>query len=489
MKAKTVLLGLMAVFVEGCSKMPPPNKGIEYPTHTRTGHQYALNKADLSTARWWKKLNNSELNQFIKQALLKNNQLKNANATISQAQAQLKAAQYDWFPTLDANIRGFNAGTWHTGLEPKGVIASHGLLTNISNLQLKGYYAGFYPSYSFNILENLNNVRAAKASLAIKQAMAQSTKLAIISQMSSSYFMLLGLKEQLILEKKLICDLKKLRQLEDIHYKKGGSDIEKTVQLDQELYQETVKIPQIENSISQIENAIHILLNENPDPIRTHHTIYLLNTNNLIPTALPSSVLKNRPDIMVALNNVNVANADLGKAYSAFFPAISLTGSAGSVSADLKKILGLTSGFWVDQALASIKVLNGNAYQNLQSTKANYYATYYNYLQTLRSAFADVDNSLMNEKKRREEYLLIQKSYIAARKRYSITFAQFKAGARDFRDVVNAQINVDRYQLIIIQEKIQLLDSIVNVFNSVAGGCNIQNFQEDGQKYTRLVLS
>lgn len=471
MKAKIILWSFLAVFAEGCKQMPPlEQQNIEYPHRTRSGVKYTPNNMDLSRYCWWKKLKNPELNQLIAQALAQNNEIKNANASIQQAQAQLKAAQYDWFPVLDASARGFNASSLNGDLAPKGNLANSGILSDSSNLNIHGYYAGFSPSYSLNILNNLNHVKAAGASLAIKQAIAQATRLAIISQVSSSYFMLLSQKEELRLEKALVRDLQELRHLEQVRYKKGVSTIEKIMSIDQDLSQEKVKIPQIEGAIAHIENAIHLLLNENPGPVHTHYKLHSLDIRYLIPRQLPSSVLKNRPDIMIALNNLKTAEARIGQAYSLFFPSISLTGMGGGTSIALKKILGLTSGFWADQAFASIKVLNGSAYHNVQSAKADYRAIYYAYLQTLRAAFADVDNNLTNEKKKQIAYLQTHEGYRAAKRTYDLTLVQYQSGARDYRDTVSAKINRDKYQLYSVRQKAQLLDSIVQVFNAVAGG-------------------
>ncbi|WP_207385037.1 efflux transporter outer membrane subunit [Legionella fairfieldensis] len=477
MKPKILWLYLFLVFIEGCQKtfLPANEKGgLKYPSRTRSGQSYTADKRDFSCTRWWEKFKNPELNQLIEKALASNNEIQSANATIDQAQAQLQAALYDWFPTLDASVRGFGGGTWDANLTPKGNLARSGMINNISNLKFHGYNAGLTPTYSLNILQNINNVKAAGSSLAIKRALAQATQLRIITQMSHSYFLLLSQREQLNREKILIEDLKKLSQLEQVRYKKGADDIERTTTLDQEIAQEKAKIPQIENAIAQTENAIHLLLNQNPGSMTTIYTLSSLKTNNLIPNNLPSSVLKNRPDVMVALNNIKTANAELGIAYSAFFPSIALTGTAGSISLDLKKLLGLTGGFWTNQALAAIKLLNGNAYQTIKAAKARYIATYYDYLQTLRAAFADVDNHLTNEQKKRAEYLQTQNGYVAAKKLYNIAFSQYKAGAKDYRDAANAKINVDRYQLTLIQEKTQLLTSIVQTYNALGGGFNVK---------------
>ncbi|CAM2877842.1 TolC family protein [Legionella anisa] len=470
MKRKIILLNLFAILLGGCCKNCIIHEKVNYPTSTRSGVKYIDNKADLSRVAWWKKLNDPELNELISQALACNDSIRSSYATIEQAQAQLKAAQYAWIPTLDATANGFTGRTWNTHITPRGQLANNSFFSNLSNLKFRGYYAGFVPGYTFNILNNINNIKAARASLAMEQAQTQSVKLGIISQMSGTYFMLLSQREQLAVEKALSSDLRKLRRLEQIRFRKGANDIEITTNLDQQIAQEEAKIPQIERVIAQSENTIHLLLNQNPGPIATHRTLLSINLNHLIPKSLPSSVLKNRPDLMIALNNLKMAQAQIGVAYSAFFPTIDLTGLVGGASVDLTNILKLSTNIWVARAAASTKIFNASTYQNIKSAKAGFKSIYYDYLETLHSVFADVDDSLTNEQKNNLSYLQTQKAYLAAQKAYDIALAQYKAGAKDYRNVINAKINRDQSKLSLIQEKAQLLDSIVQVYNAVAGG-------------------
>ncbi|MBI2786026.1 MAG: TolC family protein [Legionella longbeachae] len=474
MKLKIILINLLAILLGSCCKTCIiHHEKVKYPESTRSGIKYIHDKTELSRIAWWKKLKDPQLNQFITQALSCNNQIKSSYATIEQAQAQLKTAQYAWIPTLDASANGFAGGTWNSHINPNGSLANNPFFANRSNISFRGYYSGFVPSYTFNILNNINNIKAAKASLAIQQAQTQSTKLGIISQMSGTYFMLLSQREQLAVEKTLSRDLRKLRQLEKVRFQKGASDIETIMSIDQQIAQEEAKIPQIENIVTQSENTIHLLLNQNPGPIATHQRLHSLNLNHLIPQYLPSSVLKNRPDIMIALNNLKRANAEIGVAYSAFFPTISLTGLVGKASVDLTNLLKISTNIWIAQATGATKIFNPSAYQNIKSAKAGFNATYYEYLQTLRSAFADVDDNLTYAQKNRLSYLKIQKGYLAAKQAYTISLTQYKAGAKDYRNVVNAKINLGRNQLSLLQEKAQLLDSIVQVYNAVAGGYDV----------------
>lgn len=474
MKLKIILLHLFAILLGACCKNCVITEKVNYPKNSRGGIKYTDNKAeDLSRVAWWKKLQVPELNQLIMQALTSNDTIKSSYATIEQAQAQLKAAQFAWIPTLDATATGFAGRTWNSHITPRGQLANNPFFSHLSNIKFRGYYSGFTPKYTVNILNNIYNVKSAKASLAMEQAQAQSTKLGIISQMSGAYFMLLSQREQLAVEKELLDDLRKQHHLEQIRFKKGASNIEVPINIDQQLAQEEARIPQIESVIAQSENTIRLLLNQNPGPITTHRSLLALNLNQMIPKSLPSSVLKNRPDLMIALNNLKIAQAQVGVAYSAFFPTIALTSLIGGTSVDLTNILKLSTNIWVAEAAASTKIFNASTYENIKSAKAGFKATYYEYLNTLHTAFADVDDALTNEQKSNLSYLQTQKGYMAARRAYAVALAQYKSGAKDYRNVLNAKINLDRSKLTLIQEKAQLLDSIVQVYNEVAGGYDV----------------
>ena len=266
------------------------------------------------------------LNQLIQAALANNNQVQTAQANIVQAQAKLKQAYFAWLPTVGITGSAFFAKGWDGHFTPLGPLAKRPTLTNLSNLDIHGNYRGFVPNYSLNILQNLNNTKYAKASLCTQKAIYMATRLSIISQISGSYFTLLGQKEQLKDQTTLIHHLKKLRNMEFIRYKDGASDISTVTNLDQQIANSQASLPTIENSIAQVENTIQLLINQNPGPIITKGSLNKLSIQGLIPANIPSAVLKNRPDIIIAEESLKLSDASLGIAYANFFPTISLTG-------------------------------------------------------------------------------------------------------------------------------------------------------------------
>jgi multidrug efflux system outer membrane protein len=282
--------------------------------------------------------------------------------------------------------------------------------------------------------------------------------------------MLLSQRAELKAEASLVKDLEELRHLEAVRFHQGANNIATLISVEQQVAQERTKIPTIQSVIAQSENTIHLLLNENPGPILAHKKIQQLPITGLIPTHLPASVLRNRPDIMLAAAEVKSACAQAGIAYAAFFPTLSLTGLGGHASFEVTRILKLSTNLWLAEASAVAKLLDLSAYKNVGAAKANVRATYYRYFDTLHRAFADVDNALTAVVNTKRGYMQTDNAYHAARQTYTIARVQYKAGATDYRNVVNAKINLDRSLLNLIQAKAQLLDSVVQVYTAVAGG-------------------
>lgn len=459
---------------------PPthPESDLSIPKTTRNGHKIVENLPDLSLVKWWEKLHDTHLNRLIQLALLNNNQIHIGKANILQAQAQLKAAHFAWLPTLGGSGAGLVGGGWNSQVTPEGPFSQFGALSRTGTIHFNGYNTGFVPTYSFNALANIENSKLAKATLGMQQANYQSIRLSVISQITGSYFMLLGQKQQLKEQSQIITDLKALRQLEEVRYKRGASDLTAVTNLDGQIVTNQASLASIENSIAQVENAIQVLINRNPGPILAHRSVDSLRVRGLIPAQIPSVVLKNRPDMMTAQYQLKIAESNVGVAYSNFFPSISLTGTFGKASFELSHLLKLSTVLWVAEAVASVPLLNGMSYEQIQSAKAGYAASYFSYVQTVRLVFADVDNRLTNQQKMTDIYENKYKAWRVAERNYKLVLARYKAGAKDYREVANTKLNVDSAKLDLTLAKMQQLDGLVEVYQALGGGCRVRYKKE-----------
>ena len=434
------------------------------------GPKLVNNQQDVSRILWWKKMRDPSLNHLIEEALTNNNDIYKAQANIVQAQAQLKAAHLAWLPTLGLSGSGFLGKGWDTHVTPQGALANSIAFPSSGTLKIHGAYGGFVPSYSLNILGNVTNSKLANASLEIQKASYQATRLSIISQTSGAYFTLLGQRKQLAMQQQLINHLKKLRRLEAVRHRDGASDLTALTSIDQEISDNLARLSSIENSCSQVENTIQLLTNHNPGPVTINSSLSTPITAHLIPSHISSEVLKNRPDIIIAYENLNAADAHLGIAYADLFPNLSLTGLLGESSIELIHLLKLSTAIGIAQTALSIPLINLAAYQKIQAAKAGTNVAFYNYLQTVRSALVDVDNSLTKAQKMNKAYSNQQDALTASQRAFRINLAKYKSGAQDYRGVINAQIKLDQAELNLIFAKMDQLNSIVEVYQALAGG-------------------
>ncbi|MCX7117853.1 MAG: efflux transporter outer membrane subunit [Legionellales bacterium] len=469
MKRCWIVLSL--IFLGGCTALPPVKPSdVSIPKATRSGIKIVDDDHDFSHLKWWKKMHDPVLNHVIEQALENNQQIQTASANILQAKATVQAARFSWLPTLGAEASGFVGGGWDSSFTPEGALARSPVLTKMGSMHFRGYYSGFVPSYSLNILENIHKNKWANASLDLQRAAYQSTRLSIISQVTGTYFMLLGQKEQLRIQSQLVRDLKNLRQLEKLRFQAGASDLSTVTEIDEQLANSLSDLVPIQNSLHQLENALSVLLGRNPAPFITHARLKMPALQGLIPPKIPSGVLKKRPDIIMADANLRMTEAQLGIAYAAFFPNISLTGLLGRASLDLSHLLDVSTGLWVTQAAASMPLLNGSTYAQISASKASYLATYHTYVQTLKSAFSDVDNSLTNQQNMNRIKLNQLQALRASKRSYDLVYARSRAGAQGLREELHAKVTYEQAQLKLVLATMQQLDALVGVYQSLAGG-------------------
>lgn len=465
-KFSVINLSITAALLSGCALFSPAyNKPvIEQPTTTRSGIAIESSDVDLSKMEWWKKVNDPVLNQLMIIALTNNAQIQTAHGNIMQAQASLKAAQYSWLPTLSGLGGGFVGGNFLTDVNSSytpGAITSSGF---------NGAFGGFLPSYSFNVFANISQTKLAKATLDMQRAAYNATRLTIINQISNGYFTLLAQKKQLIVQQQQIDDAKELRRLEAIQVQKGAADLADLISYDQTIAGYEANIPSIENSIAQTENAIKVLINQNPGPIITDGSIDKLNIESIIPANIPSSVLKNRPDIIQAEDSLKIANANIAVANSKFFPSINITGFAGGMTEALSTLLNMSTGIWTIVGVASMPIIDAATYEQVDAAEGGYYAQYYSYINTVKSAFQNVDNNLTNKANMDKVYNKTYQSYQLADANYKINLVQYNVGNAAMTNVLQAKISLDGANLNLIQAKAQQLTAVSQVFDALAVG-------------------
>ncbi len=453
------LVAILALsgLVTGCGLFGPsyshPNTGDpkEFPSRDLLSLNESTNLPALS---WWKSFNDQQLNNLMESALRNNNNIQNAIGNIIAAQGQLRQVQFAWIPT------GSAAGGYQA-----------------RSLAGQGYYFSGTPSYSLNVFQQIRSQQYASANYQSVIAAKDTVRLSVISQIATGYFTLRGQDYQLQLQQQLVKDSGDLLALSKLEYADGLISLYQLQSYEQNYQSAAAQIPLIKNNIVASRNALRLLLNQNPGDIVRGKKFMDINSYGVIPTNLPSTVLRNRPDVVQAEQQLIGANANIGVATSTFFPSISLTGTGGTAASGLSGLFAPANDFWIEAASVTMPILNFGIYGQIEQAKGSYYAAYYNYLQVVRSAFAAVDNDLSAHQQLTISMDEQIKAYNATALAYKLAQDSYKEGLYSKPTLLQNAITMDNAAIVVEQSKLQQLGTIVQLYQDLGGGYAYHNYE------------
>ncbi len=423
--------------------------------------------ASLPDTAWWEKFNDKSLNSLMAQALKNNLSVQQSIGSIIQAQGYLEQIQMGWVPAFAPTAGYANTTSFNNVLSATAASASAG--------RNGGYNVGIIPTYTLNIFQQLRNQEAAKAQLYAAQATKDAMRLTILSQVSGSYFTLSELNYQLELQESLVADTGKLYELAGSQYKEGYISLLSLQSYEQKYQTAKAQIPVIKNDIVSTQNALQVLINRNPGAIMLGSNFNNIVMDGIIPANIPSTVLKQRPDVVSSEQQLVAANADIGVATSVFFPTISLTVGTGTASPALNGLFSDTNDFWQFSGTATFPLVNLAAFGAIKSAKGAYYTAYYNYIYTIRNAFSQVDSGLSAHERITASYNEQAKVYDSTKVAYGLSVDNFNKGLYSELDELNAKVTMDSAAITLASLKLQQLQTIVNLYQYLAGGYNVNN--------------
>ncbi|GMN89206.1 TolC family protein [Francisella sciaenopsi] len=476
---KKILISLSTVlavsFISSCSFFNPKYDKPEIKTPELWHSQQTIktNDIDLTNLAWWRQFHDPTLNSLIDTALRDNNQLQVAIGSIVEAQTEIDKANYGWLPTASVGGGGVIGQTFGTNYS-----------SSVPNLNMPqsatfgGGAAGILPSYTINIVRQFKLGEISRLSKKMQLNAKNAIRMSIISQVVATYFSLLMANQQLELQQEMVNKLDTLYVFYKREHEVGSDSAFSQHFLKQQLESQKGKIATIKNDIVHLQNSLRILTNKNPGDVSSYRKISDINANVEVPINLPSQVLLNRPDVAIAEYKLQSANANIGLARSQFFPSIDLTGTFGNATLALGQLATFNAWAWAAQAASTVPIFNLSILADTNKAKAQFYQGYYDYIDTLRKAFKDVDNSLsehtaylnnLDKQKNALEAVYLQNKLYAKK---------FEVGDVSKADTVAISLNVINQEMEANQAKLNTLVSIVNLYQALGSGYNVDNYNK-----------
>lgn len=405
---------------------------------------------------WWRNFHDSQLNRYVDQALRHNSDVLIARERVNEYQARVYAAGSALFPELDAGISGTRARSQSaaTGLPVYSTLYK-GNLTASYNVDIWG--------------ASRSASRAADASLEAQKAAAAAADLTVATNVASGYLTLLSLDAQLQVTQSTLAAREDALKLARRQYETGYTSRLELMQADSELRSTRAQIPVLQHQISQQENALSVLLGNNPGTVSRGEFATL--TPLTLPSQLPSSLLNRRPDIVQAQRQLVAADATLATSQAKLLPSINLTATGSMQDNTLHGLLDNPLRLWSIGGSILAPLLNRqalNAQVDVSMSQRN--QALYTYEKTVRNAFKEVNDSLDAITRLGEQLTELAGQVDVAQETLRIAQNRYHNGYSSYLDVLDAQRTLFSAQLSAVQVKNNLLLAQVDLYRALGGG-------------------
>ena len=415
--------------------------------------------SSLGNENWWQVYQDPVLVQLIHSALKQNYDVRIAATRVLEAQAQLGITRADQLPSanLGANIYTEQNAKVSSLFPAYQVNAGQLNLSVIWNLDFWGKYRRQTEAARARVLSSEWGQRAVMSSL--------------VANVAASYFQLRALDSQLDIANRTLTSRQKSLALTHVLLSHGSASDLDVSQAEQLVYTASETIPDLERQIEQQENALSILLGENPGSIPRGNALTQQPVPENVPAGLPSELIERRPDVREAEEDVVAANAEIGVAKASFFPSISLTGSGGLESNALNRFISQPAETWYAAFSVSQPLFEGGRLRSgLKLARAQWQESVLSYQQTVQDALEQVSNALVAYQKDRDfrgqQELLTQ----ATRRSDQLSEVLYKQGGASYLQVLTSETSYYSAELNLVQAQLNERLALVQVYQALGGG-------------------
>ena len=419
----------------------------------------AIPAADIG---WREFFRDPRLQRLIELALTNNPDLRVAMLNVDQTRALYRVQRAALVPTVNVNANGTRQRTAFG-------FAGNGNGTTYSQFNVNLGVA----QYELDLFGKVRSLKqqALETYFATEEAR-KSAQIALVAEVGAAYLTERELTEQLALARQASDAAQQSYDLTKRSYEAGVLSSLDMNAAEIRMQTARVSVASYEQQLAQAENYLVLLVgrplpDDLPAPQNFDPQICLAD----IPAGLPSDLLQRRPDILAAEHQLESANASIGAARAAFFPTVTLTGSAGTASTTLESLFAPGSQTWnFSPQIVWPIFAAGTAYNELQAVKAGKLIEAANYQKAIQTAFREVADSLAARAAVETQLAANQSLVNAEQQTEQLTEARFNSGVDSSIVLLTARQTLDNARQTLIQSQYSRLFNLINLYQALGGG-------------------
>jgi len=448
---------LATLFLAGCATPPPQVLAPEIVPKNFTGPIQADAKV-WPDSGWWQGFGDPHLTVLVEQAQSGNRDIAIAAARVMQAEAQSTIQRSALFPQIGGQGSAEDGGC--KGQSCRQFLGG------------KNFGLSFNASYELDFWGLArDNLRAANEQLKAAHFAQQSVALTVTANVANQYLNVVTIRRRIAIANQYIAAINAILDVIQLRVKAGSLSHLDLAREQAQLESVQAQLPGLETQEKQALYSLAVLLGRPPEGFDVAAADLAAVKTPPVGAGLPSELLLRRPDVAQAEANLASAHANVDAARAAFLPQISLTGSGGFVSTAIGTLLqGGNFGYGYGANLLQT-IFDGGKLAGqkdlAEATQKEFVASYQN---AALNAYADVEFALTQvaNTARAEDHL--RRLIDAAQEAFQISELQYRQGAADLLNVLQAQQTLFSAQDQLAQTMLANRQSTIHLYEALGGG-------------------
>ncbi|MEY2342426.1 efflux transporter outer membrane subunit [Acidithiobacillus sp. IBUN Pt1247-S3] len=469
---------LLALGLSACSFEPklrvPSSPGDHAPYTVKGNPQHTLSGTGVAgtaqefvygktlDAEWWKLFHSKELNTLVQTGLKNSPSIAQAQAQLRQAQAEERVNASIFYPQVSGSLQSTRAKASSAAFGGGKGGFHYSLVTGSLGVT-------YYPDiFGVNRLVYKNS----KALVDYQRWELEAARLTLTGNIVNTAIDAAATRAQIAATQEIVSRESKLLHLTQLQYQAGAIPYNTVVTQSSQLASQEAKLPPLQQQLTVYNHQLATLLGEFPGEAAIPELrLDQITLPEKIPVSLPSTLLKQRPDIQAALAQMKAANATVGEANAQFYPTVQLSAAIGSTAAHPGLFFDPVSSIWSLVGSLSQPIFEGGKLRaQVSEAKAAYEVTYQEYRTTVLGAFSQVANALRALQRDAETLRAQQAALSAASKSLHLSEVSYRSGASDYLTLLTSEIQYNSAKIAVVQAESQRYQDTAALLVAIGGG-------------------
>lgn len=448
----SIYIAACAALLSSCGIYTTYHPATEVPEQLYGEEVVVSESSSIASLHWRELFIDPHLVTLIEQGLANNTDYLAAGLRVQEAEATLLSAKLAYLPSL--------------------ALAPQGTLSHLEGHKMtKAYSLPATASWEIDLFGKLRNAkRQSQALLAQRKDYQQAVRSQLIAGIANSYYTLLMLDAQLRIAEQTATSWGESARATHALMQAGMTNEAAVAQMEAAYAQVSASVLDLKDQINQVENSLSLLLTETPHRVQ-RGTLAGQTWPSSLSVGFPVSLLANRPDVRAAERSLEQAFYATNQARAAFYPSITLSGSAGWTNSAGGMISNPAQ--FVASAVGSLTqplFAKGQLTGQLKIAKARQEEASLQFQQTLLQAGAEVNEALVQYQTAQEKRELYAQQVNALQTAYRSTSLLMEHGTTTYLEVLTAQQSLLSAQLTQVANEVTEIQSLIQLYQALGGG-------------------